>query len=61
MADDNVLFSHSTALMKALQDEGITFDLMTYPGSKHGMLRHRASGIHGYRSIERFFAQHLAP
>ncbi len=61
MADDNVLFSHSTALMKALQEEGLTFDLMTYPGSKHGMLRHRSSGIHGYRSIERFFEMHLAP
>jgi dipeptidyl-peptidase-4 len=37
MADDNVLFTHSTQLMAALQDRGTRFDLMTYPGGKHGI------------------------
>jgi len=45
MADDNVLFSHSTALMSALQKQGARFELMTYPGAKHGLrgadLKHR--------------------
>ena len=45
MADDNVLFSHSTALMSALQKQGTQFELMTYPGAKHGLrgadLKHR--------------------
>lgn len=45
MADDNVLFSHSTALMSALQKQGAPFELMTYPGAKHGLrgadLKHR--------------------
>ncbi len=59
MADDNVLFTNSTKLMKTLQDEGLTFDLMTYPGSKHGLTRVPASGQHAYAHILRFFQQHL--
>ena len=35
MADDNVLFTHSTTLFKKLQDLDKQFDIMTYPGSKH--------------------------
>ena len=37
MADDNVLFTHSTRLMAELQNQGTAFDLMTYPGGKHGL------------------------
>lgn len=37
MADDNVLFTHSTKLMSALQQRGKAFELMTYPGGKHGI------------------------
>ena len=37
MADDNMLFAHSTALMKALQDASVPFELMTYPGAKHSL------------------------
>jgi dipeptidyl-peptidase-4 len=37
MADDNVLFTNSTALMSALQQRGQPFELMTYPGAKHGL------------------------
>lgn len=60
MADDNVLFSHSTALMKALQDEGKLFELMTYPGAKHGLLRDPKEGLHAYRVILDFFDRRLA-
>jgi dipeptidyl-peptidase-4 len=59
MADDNVLFTNSTKLMKTLQDEGRPFDLMTYPGSKHGLMRVPASGTHTFSHILRFFEQHL--
>jgi dipeptidyl-peptidase-4 len=54
MADDNVLFTHSTTLFKKLQDLDKQFDIMTYPGSKHGLLRHADSGAHGYATIKRF-------
>ncbi|HEY4559373.1 MAG TPA: prolyl oligopeptidase family serine peptidase, partial [Lysobacter sp.] len=37
MADDNVLFGNSTVLMSALQQRGQPFELMTYPGAKHGL------------------------
>lgn len=37
MADDNVLFTHTTKLIKTLQDENKHFSLMTYPGSKHSL------------------------
>ncbi|MBK7042761.1 MAG: S9 family peptidase [Rhodanobacteraceae bacterium] len=37
MADDNVLFTNSTKLMSALQERGKPFELMTYPGGKHGL------------------------
>ncbi len=59
MADDNVLFTNSTKLMKALQDDGRPFDLMTYPGSKHGLTRVPVTGQHVYSHILRFFRQHL--
>ncbi len=46
MADDNVLFTHSTQLMKVLQDAKRPFELMTYPGHKHGLIRHADAGPH---------------
>jgi dipeptidyl-peptidase-4 len=59
MADDNVLFTHSTALFKKLQDLNKPFDMMTYPGSKHGLLRFASTGPHGYETVLRFFDTHL--
>ena len=58
MADDNVLFSHSTELMRVLQDAGVPFELMTYPGSKHA-LQERSVAIHRYRYLLEFFARNL--
>jgi dipeptidyl-peptidase 4 len=54
MADDNVLFSHSTTLYKKLQDLGKPFSVMTYPGGKHGLMRHADTGPHGYATVKRF-------
>ena len=59
MADDNVLFTHSTTLFKKLQDLNKPFDMMTYPGSKHGLLRFASTGPHGYETVVRFFEAHL--
>lgn len=58
MADDNVLFTHSTRLMQALQEQGTLFELMTYPGAKHSLAgRHVAA--HRYHLIHDFFERHL--
>lgn len=51
MADDNVLFAHSTQLMSELQQRGTNFDLMTYPGGKHGINQTPAVRKHVYNSI----------
>ncbi len=59
MADDNVLFTHTTALMKNLQDGNQPFDLMTYPGAKHGLLRNASTGPHAYQSIFSFLRSRL--
>jgi dipeptidyl-peptidase-4 len=59
MADDNVLFTHSTQLMKQLQEQRIPFDLMTYPGGKHGLIRQPSMGVHYYETVLRFFEERL--
>jgi len=59
MADDNVLFSNSTKLMSTLQKRATPFELMTYPGAKHGL--RGADLLHRYRLTEAFFAQCLKP
>ncbi len=59
MADDNVLFAHSTTLFKKLQDLNKPFDIMTYPGSKHGLMRVASTGLHGYNTVKRFLDTQL--
>jgi dipeptidyl-peptidase-4 len=59
MADDNVLFAHTTALMKKLQDLQKPFDLMTYPGGKHGVIKQSGPGLHAHATIIRFFDREL--
>ena len=49
----------SPALFKRLQDLGKPFDVMPYPGSKHGLMRFAATGPHGYATVERFFERTL--
>lgn len=58
MADDNVLFTHSTRLYKTLQDLAIPFEVMDYPGKKHG-IRGKQTQIHLNRTITGFFDRHL--
>ncbi|HWW81370.1 MAG TPA: S9 family peptidase [Steroidobacteraceae bacterium] len=59
MADDNVLFTHSTTLFKKLQDLDKPFDIMTYPGSKHALMRFATTGRHGYAALKRFLDTQL--
>jgi dipeptidyl-peptidase 4 len=59
MADDNVLFTHSTMMMQALQAKAKPFDVMTYPGSKHGLVRMPQQGRHFYEMVLRFFDREL--
>jgi dipeptidyl-peptidase-4 len=59
MADDNVLFANSTQLMDELQNRGIAFELMTYPGAKHGLSK-PASQKHMLHTVENFFNRNLA-
>jgi dipeptidyl-peptidase-4 len=59
MADDNVLFTNSTALMSDLQQRGTAFELMTYPGAKHGL--RGSDALHRYRLAEAFLGRCLAP
>ncbi len=54
MADDNVLFRNSTELMSALQQRGVQFGLMTYPGGKHG-LDLPGQRAHVFHLIDDFF------
>jgi dipeptidyl-peptidase-4 len=37
MADDNVIFENATRVMDAMQSRSIPFDLMLYPGQRHGV------------------------
>jgi dipeptidyl-peptidase-4 len=57
MADDNVLFTNSTKLMSALQQRGKPFELMTYPGAKHGL--QKSDLLHRLKLTEDFFKRCL--
>jgi dipeptidyl-peptidase-4 len=59
MADDNVLFTNSTMLMQRLQSQGKQFELMTYPGGKHGLVRIPEMGKHFYEMVVAFFEREL--
>ncbi len=58
MADDNVLFTHSTRLFRTLQAHDLAFEMMAYPGSKHG-LQERDVSIHRFHLLLDFFARSL--
>jgi dipeptidyl-peptidase-4 len=37
MADDNVIFENATRVIDGLQSRSIPFDMMLYPGQRHGV------------------------
>ncbi|MEM8685208.1 MAG: S9 family peptidase [Pseudomonadota bacterium] len=61
MADDNVLFTNSTKLFAELQRQQKDFDSMTYPGSKHSLIRIPGTGQHAINKMLNFFELHLQP
>jgi dipeptidyl-peptidase-4 len=58
MADDNVLFVNSTRLMSELQNRGVPFELMTYPGAKHGLSTPQMK-VHVFTAIGDFFGRRV--
>jgi dipeptidyl-peptidase-4 len=58
MADDNVLFTHSTLLFKKLQQAGKLFESQTYPGGKHG-IKGKENQTHVFSTIADFFKRYL--
>jgi len=60
MADDNVLFANSTRLMSELQRREMQFQLMTYPGAKHGLSTPQMK-IHVYTAIRNYMDSKLKP
>jgi dipeptidyl-peptidase-4 len=60
MADDNVLFTNSTKMIDALVNRGVQFELMTYPGAKHGVSS-PVQRRHVQKYIDAFFRKNLRP
>jgi len=60
MADDNVVFENSTRLFNALQERDLPFEMMTYPGQRHG-IRGEMRSRHRLRTMLDFFDRHLQP
>ena len=58
MADDNVVFENSTALMTALQKAKTPFDLMVYPGATHAT---PGLEVHTWITRLRFLGRTVAP
>ena len=58
MADDNVQFSNSIAVMASLQGMGQPFDLMLYPGQRHGVQGEERQ-LQLWRTQLQFFAREL--
>lgn len=58
MADDNVFFDHSVKLIAALQNRRKPFELMTYPGKRHG-IRGADARAHLWHRMFDFFERTL--
>jgi dipeptidyl-peptidase-4 len=58
MADDNVTFDNTTRLMAELQQRRLPFDLMTYPGQRHG-IRGEDLQVHLMKTRMAFLDRHL--
>ena len=60
LSDDNVLLPNFTTLVDGLQQAGIVFDTIVYPGQSH-QLRGAATLKHLWRSYLDFFDRTMAP
>jgi dipeptidyl-peptidase-4 len=61
MADDNVIFENSTRVIYALQQKGIPFELMAYPGLRHRTGWTSKPMIHRTLATLDFFGRKLKP
>lgn len=57
MADDNVVFEHSSALVARMQAEAVPFEMMLYPGYTHRVGGPKV-GVHLWESIFAFLERH---
>ena len=57
MADDNVVFENSTALIAELQAQAVPFEMMLYPGYTHRVSGPKIS-LHMWDTIFAFLARH---
>lgn len=55
--DDNVHMQNSMQLVDALTDRDVPFELMIYPGSRHGFARSKSA--YDYKERVRFYYQYL--
>lgn len=60
MADDNVVFENSSALIARLQAEAVPFEMMLYPGYTHRVGGPKV-GVHLWQTIFAFLGRHLGP
>ncbi|WP_419825085.1 DPP IV N-terminal domain-containing protein [Sphingomonas sp.] len=58
MADDNVFFDNTVELVSAMQDKGVPFEMMVYPGKTHS-ISGSATQTHLYGTMERFLDDKL--
>jgi dipeptidyl-peptidase 4 len=58
MADDNVFFDNSVKLIAELEKREIIFELMTYPGERHGIYG-QEQGVHRWKTAFDFFERKL--
>jgi dipeptidyl-peptidase-4 len=58
MADDNVFFDHTVQMIDALQEAARPFEMMTYPGKRHGIVGD-AEKTHLWNLYMDFFQRHL--
>ncbi len=58
MADDNVVFENSSALIAKMQGEGVPFEMMLYPGYTHRVSGPKV-GVHLWQTIFSFLERHL--
>lgn len=58
-ADDNVHYEGAEALINELVKLNKPFDMLAYPGRRHGVGRYAGTKLHRYASMARYFLEHL--
>jgi dipeptidyl-peptidase-4 len=59
--DDNVHIQGTERLVNRLVELGKDFDLMIYPNRTHAMSEGPGTTLHRWRTVARYFLQHLSP